>query len=126
MKRLLLDTHILLWWLVEDSRLNPGYLSEIAKPENDVFVSAASIWEITIKQKKGLLQVPADLLEVVEEEGFEALSITFAHSELAGNLTEFHKDPFDRMLIAQAQIEQMILVTDDSQIQQYEVSILKF
>jgi PIN domain nuclease of toxin-antitoxin system len=83
---------------------------------NEVFVSAASVWEIAIKQSLSKLEAPNDLLELIEQSGFEALSISSFHAEQAGRLPLAHKDPFDRMLIAQAQAEGLILVTHDEAI----------
>ena len=124
MQRLLLDTHILLWWLTDDERLGEKTRDAIIETRNDIYVSAASAWEISIKKKIGKLIAPDDVERFVEDEGFEKLSIDFFHGQTAGNLPEIHKDPFDRMLIAQAQAEGLILVTIDKNIMQYNVRVM--
>ncbi len=125
MRRLLLDTHTLLWWLAGDPQLGAKAQSVIADPHNEVFVSAASTWEIAIKQSLGKLTAPKGLASVVEEEGFSSLPISLFHGEQAGYLPEHHKDPFDRMLIAQAQAEGLEIVTSDEKFQAYGVRLLE-
>jgi PIN domain nuclease of toxin-antitoxin system len=122
--RLLLDTHILLWWLADDPRLPAEAASLIADPDTDVRVSAASAWEISIKRAAGRLEAPDDLLDVVAENEFEILVITSDHAVAAGRLPPHHADPFDRMLISQAQIETLTLVSVDSRFADYEVDLL--
>lgn len=121
MKRLLLDTHVLLWWLSDDSQLGEKTRRAISNPRNQVYVSAASTWEISIKKTMGKLSAPDDMDAIVEDEGFDKLPITLFHGEQAGLLPEHHKDPFDRMLIAQAQSEGLIIVTNDEKITQYGI-----
>jgi len=116
MKRLLLDTHVVLWWLQGSDRLKDSVVVLLKDATNEVFVSAASVWEIAIKQGLGKLEAPDDLLDLIEQSGFEALSISSFHAEQAGRLPLAHKDPFDRMLIAQAQAEGLILVTHNEAI----------
>jgi PIN domain nuclease of toxin-antitoxin system len=120
-KRLLLDTHALLWWLSDDSRLGEVTRQVISNPRNQVFVSAASTWEISIKKTIGKLSAPDDMDAIVEDEGFDKLPITLFHGDQAGQLPEHHKDPFDRMLIAQAQSEGLIIVTNDEKITRYNI-----
>jgi len=124
MRRLLLDTHTFLWWLADDPRLGGDARSAITDSRNPVFVSAATGWEIAIKKALGKIEVPDNLDAVVEEEGFEHLPIRFYHAEQAGALPNHHKDPFDRMLVAQAQVEGLVIVTADHVIQQYGVRTL--
>jgi PIN domain nuclease of toxin-antitoxin system len=124
MKRLLLDTHTLLWWLADTPALGPASRAFIAEPGNVVFVSAASIWEISIKRALGKLSAPESLDSILEEEGFEALPIEVFHAEQAGTLPLHHRDPFDRMLVAQAQAEGLTLVTADPQMTAYGVRVL--
>lgn len=120
---LLLDTHVFLWWRGEPSRLSAAVRSRIAAADI-VFVSAASAWEAAIKVSLGRLELP-DTVEVgVVASGFEKLPITLAHAEHAGALPIHHRDPFDRMLVAQAQLEELILVTHDRVLEPYEVEIL--
>jgi PIN domain nuclease of toxin-antitoxin system len=116
MKQLLLDTHVVLWWLQGSDRLKDSVVVLLKDATNEVFVSVASVWEIVIKQGLGKLEAPDDLLDLIEQSGFEALSISSFHAEQAGRLPLAHKDPFDRMLIAQAQAEGLILVTHNEAI----------
>jgi len=124
MKRLLLDTHVLLWWLSDNPSLGARAKEAIMEPRNEVYVSAASIWEITIKRSIGKLVAPDDMDSIVEEEGMVKLPITLFHGEQAGALPEIHKDPFDRMLIAQAQAEGLVIITADELFQQYKIRLL--
>ncbi|MGV8843543.1 MAG: type II toxin-antitoxin system VapC family toxin [Pseudomonas sp.] len=124
MRRLLLDTHVFLWWLSDDPALGADARQIIGEPRNQVMVSAASIWEISIKQAKNMLEAPEDLEVLVEHEGFTKLPISLFHGQQAGKLPEIHRDPFDRMLIAQAQAEGLELVTADRIIPQYGVRVI--
>lgn len=117
----LLDTHVLLWWLTDDPRLPDGVRTLIANPDHDIYVSAASGWEIGIKKSLGKLEAPHDLAVQLEQEGFQELPIRFQNGEDAGQLPPLHRDPFDRMLIAQAQAYDLILVTADAEIPSYPV-----
>ena len=119
--RLLLDTHALLWTLRNDPAIGPRARRTIADKRNEVFVSAVSVWEIAIKRARERLDVPEHLLEEIAETGFRELPITSFHGEQAGALPLLHRDPFDRMLIAQAQAEGLILVTADAAIERYSV-----
>jgi PIN domain nuclease of toxin-antitoxin system len=121
MRRLLLDTHTLLWWLADDSRLGPHARALIADAGNEAWVSAATAWEISIKKALGKLEAPADIDAIVEEEGFAKLPISFFHGEQAGALPALHRDPFDRMLVAQAQAEGLELLTADEHIAAYGI-----
>lgn len=122
--RLLLDTHVALWWFAgETDRIGRAVAGEITGAE-DVFVSAASAWEIEIKRALGKLDAPGDLGEAITSSGFRPLGIEIGHAIVAGRLPPHHSDPFDRMLVAQAQAENLILVTADSRITSYEVRTL--
>jgi PIN domain nuclease of toxin-antitoxin system len=121
--RLLLDTHIFLWWRGEPSRLSSRVRDSIATADL-VFVSAASAWEAAIKVSLGRLELPDTIEAGVLASGFEKLLITFSHAERAGGLPPHHRDPFDRMLVAQAQAEGLTLVTHDGLLEPYEVEIL--
>ena len=121
MLRLLLDTHTLVWWLSDVSRLAESARNAIADPRNDVFVSAVTGWEISVKRAKGHMTAPDNLLAMVEAKGFIHLPLTFHHAEQAGNLPMHHRDPVDRMLIAQAQAEGLVLVTRDALIPLYGI-----
>ena len=124
MRRLLLDTHVFLWWLADDPKLGSKTLQLISDPRNEIFISAVTSWEIAIKKQIGKLEAPEDIGTIVEDEGFTELMITLYHGEIAGGLPMYHKDPFDRMLIAQAKTMALQLVTNDSRMQQYGVQIL--
>lgn len=121
---LLLDTHILLWWLSDDPLLPAAAREAIAAPESEVLVSAATAWEIAIKKAAGRLDAPDDLLEVVEANDFETLPINVVHALAAGALPPHHSDPFDRMLIAQARAESLTLISVDGRFPRYDVEVL--
>ncbi|MBZ5568954.1 MAG: type II toxin-antitoxin system VapC family toxin [Acidobacteriia bacterium] len=122
--RLLLDTHALLWWLLDDPSLSAKARRAIATTDNEIFVSAASPWEMAIKNKRGKLDVQ-DLLDrltqELEEEGFRVLPISIEHALRAGALVEHHRDPFDRMLVAQAQAEHLPILSNDAVFDRYGV-----
>lgn len=122
--KLLLDTHIILWWLADDSALSKKIRTAIMNPENTVFVSAASAWEIAIKQALGKLTAPDNFAEEMTLNNFEPLNINFIHAHAAANLPRHHDDPFDRILLAQAQIEKMTLATKDSQLSKYKIPLI--
>lgn len=123
--RLLLDTHALLWWLDGDRRLSLKSRRAIANQSNTILVSAASAWEITTKARLGKLpgatDVAADVSACVASQGFVALDITLLHAQKAGRLPGDHRDPFDRMLIAQSQMEDVALVSDDEAFDSFDV-----
>ncbi len=123
--KILLDTHILLWWLADDEHLPARAAATIADPDTEVVVSAASTWEISIKQAAGRLDAPEDLLDAVVANDFGTLAITADHAIAAGRLPPHHADPFDRMLIAQAGIEGFTLVSVDRRFSDYEVELLR-
>ena len=123
--RLLLDTHALLWWLDGDRRLSLKARRAIASESNSILVSAVSAWEITTKARLGKLagatDVAADVAACVASQGFLPLDITMLHAQRAGRLPGAHRDPFDRMLIAQSQIEDVALVSDDEAFDAFDV-----
>ena len=121
--RLLLDTHVVLWWLAGDQRLG-GDLKGVIEHEPDVFLSSASVWEIAVKSAQGCLPGPTDLPERVLAAGLPTLDINARHGIVAARLPLHHRDPFDRMLVAQAITEDLTLVTRDREVQQYEVALL--
>lgn len=120
---LLLDTHALLWWLAAEPSLSSEAREAIAT-EPDVFVSAATIWEIAIKAASGKLRVPEQLLNHIDREDFRALPVSFDHAYRAGALPRHHSDPFDRMLVAQAEIERLTFVTRDKRFALYGIPII--
>ena len=124
MARFLLDTHAVLWALAEPAKLSRPARTALEDARNEVFVSVVSGWEIAIKRALGKLEAPDDLEAAIRMQGFEPLLLTFHHAAQAGGLPPHHRDPFDRMLIAQAQAEGLILVTRDSNIPLYGVRIL--
>ncbi len=117
---ILLDTHVLIWALENNPTLSDGAREAIVDGHNMVFISAATIWEISIKSSTGKLQTPGNLLEEIKLHRFTPLPIQFEHAQRAGQLPLRHKDPFDRILIAQALHEQLTLVTRDEIIPQYD------
>lgn len=122
--RLLLDTHVVLWALGDPDSLADRARAAISDPANLVVVSAASLWEVSAKRTTGRLGVPDDFFDEVWDAGFEPLSISAEHAWAAGALPLHHRDPFDRMLVAQAQLEGLTIVTADSQLAAYQVAIL--
>jgi PIN domain nuclease of toxin-antitoxin system len=119
--RLLLDTHFLLWWLADDPALGEQGRELISTAENLVLFSAASIWEIRIKQAIGKLDLPDDFANALAEQAFEPLAVTVAHAHAVTELPLLHRDPFDRMLIAQARVEQLTILTRDRIFGEYDV-----
>jgi len=121
--RLLLDTHVLLWWLADDRKLGKTAREIIANPNNDVHVSTASVWEAAIKVALGSLEVELDdLEEAIVRNGFRPLPIGFRHAVTAGRLPSVHRDPFDRMLVAQANVEELRIVSHDQVFEGYGLS----
>jgi PIN domain nuclease of toxin-antitoxin system len=123
MKGLLLDTHILLWWLQDSERLPDLARQSLRAHGIACFVSAATLWEIGIKRALGKLEAPAALAPVVAEEGFHGLPVTLVHAECAARLPPHHRDPFDRMLVAQAQMEGLTIMTVDKRFREYNVPL---
>ena len=121
--RLLLDTHSFLWWWVDDERL-PKKMRDIIGHADEVFVSAASTWEMAIKQRLGKLKFEGRFDEAVATCGFAELPVRFAHAEMVRALPHHHRDPFDRMLISQALLERLSLVTGDAAITAYDVAVM--
>jgi PIN domain nuclease of toxin-antitoxin system len=121
---LLLDTHAFLWWQSRDRRLGVEARRALDDPDNRVLISAATVWEIAIKRQAGKLAFSGSVTKAVSEGGFEHLAITADHAEAAAALPLHHADPFDRMLIVQAKLEGLVLVTSDQQMGLYGVPIL--
>lgn len=113
----LFDTHALLWWLAEPERLSPVVHATLADPDQPVFISAASAWEIATKHRLGRLPTAEVLLQegwaLLERQGFQPLPVSWSHGLRAGGYPMPHRDPFDRLLAAQAELEQLILITMD-------------
>jgi len=122
---LLLDTHVFLWWISKPSRLSDEVKAAIADPGAMVYLSAASAWEISIKRALGRLDLRDEEFQYgMQESGFTGLSVTTDHGLVAGNLPPHHRDPFDRMLVAQATAEGLRLVTHDKKFAAYGVPTL--
>jgi PIN domain nuclease of toxin-antitoxin system len=126
--RFLLDTHVLLWWLFDDPMLSTTAHSVIQAPDNIILVSSASGWEIATKHRLGRLphagEVPHNLPSLLRKSRMDVLPITMEHALAAGALPGPHRDPFDRMLIAQAQIEALPIITSDPAFKQYPVTLI--
>lgn len=123
--RMLLDSHVFVWWVSNDKRLDQQVRDTIVPTSSTVYVSSASIWELSIKFALGRLDLKvADLASEIEAAGFEELRVSAGHGWHAGRLPLHHKDPFDRMLVAQAELEQLTLVSSDSRLAAYGVPIL--
>lgn len=120
--RLLLDTHVLLWAVLNDPRLTRAQGRAIA--EGEPYLSAASVWEIGIKRAIGKLDVPEDLFDVAVDAGCRPLPISWTHAEAAAGLPQHHSDPFDRMLIAQARCEGLRLASSDAKLAAYGIDLV--
>jgi PIN domain nuclease of toxin-antitoxin system len=119
----LLDTHVLLWWMDDAKELSDDLRRLIADPSHVLFVSAVSIWEARVKQSVGKLELPANFASVLAAQSFEELPITHAHAQAIEKLPAVHRDPFDRMLIAQAKCEGLTLLTRDRIFERYGISV---
>lgn len=122
--RLLLDTNAFLWALDDTERLTPATRSLLANEENDLFVSMASLWEIGIKVGAGKLTAQPDWEDHLSRMGAALLPIQMEHAREISRLPQLHRDPFDRMLVAQARVENLILVTADKHLAEYDVTVL--
>ena len=121
--RFLLDTHVLLWWLANDQNLSADIRGVIGNPNNICFVSAVTIWEIALKNSIGKLRQPDDLLAVLQDNRFQILDISAVHCLRVGSLPWHHKDPFDRLLISQALVEDFVLISVDEKFKLYDVNL---
>ncbi len=126
--RLLLDTHTFLWWIADDPRLSKKACEVIGDGKNQLFLSAASGWEIAVKARLGRLQMPDDLERFILEQtalnAIENLPVILSHTLHVYTLPDYHRDPFDRLLISQAQLEGLPILTADPQISQYSVEVV--
>ena len=120
---LLLDTHVALWGLTGDATLGAELLDRL-RHDPDIFLSPVTIWEITVKQAAGKLGGPVDLAERVRDMGFREVPVTHTHAIVAGRLPMHHRDPFDRMLVAQARVEGLTLASRDASIHRYDIDTL--
>jgi len=124
--RLLLDTHAWLWWLTDDRRLGRRARQAIANPRSEIHVSAASAWEVAVKEALGKLRLgKADLEAEIAANGFVELPVRIRHALVAGRLPPVHEDPFDRMLVAQSRVEELAVVTADPVFERYGVEVVE-
>jgi PIN domain nuclease of toxin-antitoxin system len=125
---LLLDSHAFIWWRDEPNKLSPTAFTEISDPNNNVFLSVAAVWELQIKTALNKLTIKGALENAVKDEqqnnGFQILPVNLSHALYLENLSLHHKDPFDRLLIAQAIVENMTLVSADANFANYQVNLL--
>lgn len=122
---LLVDTNVLLWWLDDSPALSAEARELISDGDSVTVVSAVTIWEIVVKSALGKLDVPENIEEHISQAGFTFLDLTPAHAWEVGHLPAIHRDPFDRMLVAQSRIEKLTLVTRDENIPKYGVPVIK-
>ena len=122
--KLLLDTHAALWWLSDDERLGAVSADLMTDASNQVLLSAAVVWEVAIKRSLNKLEAPSDFAATLLGAGAQPLAIGVNHAEAVGELPWHHRDPFDRLLVAQATIEQAVLVSDDEALQPYGVPMV--
>lgn len=121
--RLLPDTHAALWLLADDRRLSARAADLLSDPGHDVLLSAAVVWEVAIKRSLGKLRAPDGFAELLLEAGAVALAVTIEHAQAVGSLPWHHRDPFDRMLVAQAGVEGAVLVSADEALGAYDVEV---
>jgi PIN domain nuclease of toxin-antitoxin system len=124
MMKLLLDTHILIWWLSQEERLSQAEIDLITDSDNFIFVSAATAWEIAVKKMIGKLEAPDDLPAALAINNFLELPITIEHSQKLYQLPLHHNDPFDRIMVAQAMSENLTFMTRDAKIALYDIKII--
>jgi PIN domain nuclease of toxin-antitoxin system len=123
--RLLLDTHLVLWWMAgEASRISKQALAALGSDGIEPVVSAVTVWEAAIKRRLGKLDAPGDLLPQLEHAKVALLPITARHADLVASLPLHHRDPFDRLLVAQATIESIALVSDDESLRRYNIEVV--
>lgn len=121
--KLLLDTHIFIWWMASSDRLSKKFLHAINDPNNTIYLSSLVAWEISIKKKLGKLTTPNDIEAAVRKHRMIPLPISIAHATHTLSLPFHHKDPFDRLLIAQAQLEKMSIITADPIFRKYDIKV---
>ena len=121
---LLLDTHVLLWWLDDPILLSKQALAAIKEPDNEIIISVVSAWEIAIKKALGKLEAPENLKQMIEDAGFVLMPVDYEHVWEVKDLPFHHDDPFDRLLVAQTKVEYLTLVTRDSRLKAYDIPIL--
>lgn len=123
--RYLIDTHIFILWMEKNKRLSKNIFNLLNNPQNQIFLSVVSVWEIIIKKEKKKLKTPKDVEGGIKASGFIAVKIDLRHVLEVEELPMYHKDPFDRILISQARVENLTLITADKKIWKYDLSLLK-
>lgn len=123
--RFLLDSHVVLWSLEQPYRIRAAARAVMAEPEASFVVSVATVWELAIKQGLGQLRVSANLPQLIRAVGHEILAVSIEHACQVRTLPPHHRDPFDRLLVAQAQVENIPLITHDRQLERYDVRIIR-
>lgn len=122
--RLLLDTHTALWWMADDPRLSDRAGDELTRDGNVVLLSAVVAWEVAVKRALGKLRAGHDIWERLAEAGAASLAISIEHAQAVEHLPPHHRDPFDRLLVAQASVERAVLVSRDDVLQRYDVPVI--
>ena len=122
-KSFLLDTQVFIWWMGKSRRLSKDLINLLHNPQNQIFLSVASVWEIIIKRAKHKLRVPNNIEKGINLSGFTILPIEISHVLGVEKLPLYHKDPFDRMLISQAVVEKLMIITNDEKIKKYPVKV---
>lgn len=122
--RFLLDTQVFIWWMEKSSRLSRAWFGLLTGADNQIFLSVASVWEMMIKQKKKKLRLPTKIELGIRQSGFGLLPIELVHVLAVGKLPLYHQDPFDRILIAQAQVENLTLISADKKMARYKIKLL--
>lgn len=122
--KILIDTHVFLWWDRQPDSLSEPLRAAIGDEANDIFLSAASVWEVAIKRALGKLNFTRSIVDAVSDLGFEILPVSGKHAEHAGGLPRHHNDPFDRLIVAQAQLEGLLLGTQDRLMRPYGIALL--
>ncbi|MCL2453886.1 MAG: type II toxin-antitoxin system VapC family toxin [Micrococcales bacterium] len=124
MSRVLLDTNVLIWATVSSSRLTPAWRDLLLDPSNDVFFSSVSVAEISIKASLGKLDMPDEYVAVLARSGYEELTLTASHAQALRTLPWHHRDPFDRLIVAQALVEDLAVMTSDAAFAQYGTALV--
>ncbi len=123
--RVLLDSQVLVWWMGKPDQISRETLQIITDPRNTVYISAASVWELGIKAAKGNLTLPEKYLESLMNDGFATLDVTMRHAQVSADLPMIHSDPFDRMIIAQARSDDLVLISADRHIRRYNIKVIE-
>ena len=123
--RVLLDSQVMVWWMGKPDRISRETLQIITDPRNPVYVSAASVWELGIKVANGNLTLPEKYLESLMNDGFATLDVTMRHAQVSADLPMIHSDPFDRVIIAQARSDDLVLISADRHIRRYNIKVIE-